>query len=287
MGLTLPEKGEPMRIVGDIARVNDNPMVQKALRRLAADKAPTSISQLVMWKLAGLDWETITELSRRWANAYELTLAKQFISRLDTLPAGETGRILFQIDAADTASEAAAAEIKKELQGATVLGLDAAVGEIPQRPDGPAIACRIKLNENDASVQVSSTDATAENWLVFGKFNVPVTVEQGKFQIRRFGDALGDGIITRLVRAQKIEGTGRDKKGKLLYQIRIENASPLVLNGIAMLGTTSSADETPNVLTMISISPRKSLTVPMSEQVVRTLGLKKGIKIVALDLSGL
>ena len=34
--------------------------VQKALRRLAADKAPTSLSQLVMWHLsAGLDWNTI------------------------------------------------------------------------------------------------------------------------------------------------------------------------------------------------------------------------------------
>ena len=37
----------------------------------------------------------------------------------------------------------------------------------------------------------------------------------------------------------------------------------------------------------ISISPRRSLTVPATEDVVRTLGLKKGIKLVALDLSGL
>jgi hypothetical protein len=59
------------------------------------------------------------------------------------------------------------------------------------------------------------------------------------------------------------------------------------LNGIALVGTTSSEDEVPNVLTMISISPRKSLTVPMSEQVVRSLGLKKGVRVMALDLSGL
>ncbi len=168
-----------------------------------------------------------------------------------------------------------------------MLGLIAQVGEIPSRPDGPAVACRIKLRENDASVQVCSTDASAANWLVFGKFTVPVTREGGKIQLARLGDALAEGMISRLVRAQKIEGTSRDKKGKLLYQIRIENASPLILNGIAMVGTSSAENETPNVLTMICIAPRRSLTVPMSEEAVRTLGLKKGIKVVALDLSGL
>ena len=64
-GLRLPEKGEPLRIVGDISQVNDDARVQKALRRLAADKAPTSLSQLVMWNLAaGLDWNTIAQLSQ-------------------------------------------------------------------------------------------------------------------------------------------------------------------------------------------------------------------------------
>ena len=42
-GLRLPEKGEPMRIVGDISQVTDDARVQKALRRLAAEKAPTSL----------------------------------------------------------------------------------------------------------------------------------------------------------------------------------------------------------------------------------------------------
>jgi hypothetical protein len=38
---------------------------------------------------------------------------------------------------------------------------------------------------------------------------------------------------------------------------------------------------------MISVSPRRNLTVPTTENVVRDLGLKKGVKLVALDLSGL
>ena len=38
---------------------------------------------------------------------------------------------------------------------------------------------------------------------------------------------------------------------------------------------------------MISVSPRKSLSIPMDEDVVRRFNLKKGIKVLALDLSGL
>jgi hypothetical protein len=41
------------------------------------------------------------------------------------------------------------------------------------------------------------------------------------------------------------------------------------------------------VLSDISLPPRKSLTVPASEDVVNRLGLKKGIRVVALDLSGI
>ena len=41
------------------------------------------------------------------------------------------------------------------------------------------------------------------------------------------------------------------------------------------------------MLSGICLSPRRSMTVPASEEVVKSLGLKKGIKLVALDLSGL
>ena len=69
-GLALPGQGEKLRIVGDIARVNDDPLVQKALRRLAGGLAPASVSQLVMWRLTGgLDWATIGRLSDKWRTA--------------------------------------------------------------------------------------------------------------------------------------------------------------------------------------------------------------------------
>jgi hypothetical protein len=284
----LPAKGEKLQIVGDVAKVNGNAQVQKALKRLTAQMAPTSLSQLVMWRVAGgMDWDTIAELSEKWANDYELTLAKDFVDHLATSPEGETGRLLIQVDGTDAASDAIARDLGKALAGKTVLGLVARVGGIAAVPDGPAVACKLHLAANEAAVQVASSDAFAEKWLLLGKFSLPATQENGKFDIWHFADGLADGILTRLVRAQVIKGSATKEKGKLIYQLRVDNASPLILNGLAVLGTANKGDEIPKILSMISVSPRKSLTIPASEEIVRSLGLKKGVKVVALDLSGL
>jgi hypothetical protein len=286
--VNLPGDGERLRIIGDIASVNEDSKVQKALRRLTAQMAPTSVAQLVMWRLASkLDWDTIDELSRNWANDYEMTLAKDFVEHLDALPEGETGRLLFQVDGKDAPGKQIASEVSKMLRGKMVLGLLTRVADIPSIPDGPAVACRIRLSGEEAMIQVSSSDAVANGWVNFGKFSVPVTNETGKADVTKFADVLTEGILNRLVRAQIIKGSATKDKGKLVYQLRIDNASPLVLNGLAIVGTVSKADEVPKVLPMISVSARRSLSVPISEDVVRGLGLKKGVKLVALDLSGL
>ena len=134
-------------------------------------------------------------------------------------------------------------------------------------------------------MQVTGSNATARDWVPFGKFTLPAPENHGQAGVGRFLDELSEGILNRLVRVQL--GKGVKDKGKLHYSIRIDNASPLVLNGLAALGTTSKPDETPKVLSGICLSPRRSMTVPASEEVVKSLGLKKGIKLVALDLSGL
>jgi hypothetical protein len=288
-GVSLPGKGEQLRIVGTVDQVNENAQVQKALKRLTAEMAPTSLTQLVMLRLSGgLDWDTIAQVSEKWANEYELTLAKDFVQRLDTLPEGETGRLLVQIDGKDSSAEPIVGSVAKALEGLTVLGLVAEVGPIPAGPAGrPAVACRVRLAANEALVQVTSSDAEAAHWVNFGKFSVPLSQGPGKVDVAQFADALSEGILNRLVRAQIIKGSATKDKGKLVYQLRIDNASPLVLNGLAIVGTTSKNDEKPKVLSMISVSPRKSFSVPTTDDVVRTLGLKKGIKILALDLSGL
>ena len=75
-GVRFPTEGEAFRIA-DVGEVNASERVQKALRRLAAEKAATQVAQLVMWNVAvGLDWETIAGLSQRWIRVggrWELT----------------------------------------------------------------------------------------------------------------------------------------------------------------------------------------------------------------------
>ena len=83
----------------------------------------------------GLDWNTIAELSQKWANVYELTLAKEFVEHLDALPDGETGCVLFEVEGTDPASESKAAELNKAIRHRLVLGLLAEIG-IPARPEG-------------------------------------------------------------------------------------------------------------------------------------------------------
>jgi hypothetical protein len=239
-----------------------------------------------MWRLAGLDWRTIWQYSSKWANRHELTLAKDFVDHLDALPAGETGRILFEVEGTDGASKAIASEFRKALGRVTVLGLVAHVAELPASPPGPAVACRVRMSAAEAMVQVYSSDATSQNWLAFGKFTLPVAQAKGKLDNVRFADGLAEGVLNRLVRAQMAKGTAKEK-GKRIYQVRIENYSPLVLNGLALVGTTSPPGEEPKAVSGLCISPRRSFTVPATEEVVMTLGLKQGIKLVALDLSGL
>jgi len=284
-GLTLPEQGEKLRIVS-LGQTNLSALAQKALKRLATAKAPTSLSQLVMWRVsAGLDWDTISQLSEKWANDYELTLAMDFVDHLETLPQAETGRILLQVTGSDTASEATAAEMGKAIQGITLLGLQVQVGEIPEQPEAPSVACRVRLTATDAMVQVASSDKSAKNWGLLGKFSLPTAAVKGKIDTVKFVDGLAEGILNRLVRTQLTRGPR--EKGKETFKLRIDNASPLILNGLAVLGTENKDDVIPRVLSGIALSPRRTMSVPASEEVVKTMGLKKGIKLVAIDLSGL
>ena len=77
-----------------------------------------------MWRLsAKLDWDTISLLSQKWANEYELTLAKDFVEHLDGLAEGEAGRLLIQVDGKDAGGESIRADVRQLLRGKTVLGL--------------------------------------------------------------------------------------------------------------------------------------------------------------------
>ena len=97
---------------------------------------------------------------------------------------------------------------------------------------------------------------------------------RGKFDAAKFGDALAEGVLGRLVR--RSSAAGPQVKGKPTYQVRIDNASPLILNGLAVLGTGRAEGETPKELSGICIAPRRSMTVPATEEVVKTLEPPQG-----------
>ena len=283
-GVNFPAKDEKLQL-GDVSQINADDRVQKALKRLAADKAPATISQLVMWRLgSGLDWERIAQISSAWANGYELALAQQFADHLDSLPESENGTILFDVQSTGSTGAAFAQALTKELTGKAFLGLTTKLG-IPEQPEGPAVACRVKFAATEATVQVVCSDATVSRWLPFGKFTLPLIAGTAKFEAAKFGEALAEGVLSRMVRAQYMRGP--NVKGKATYQVRIDNASPLVLNGLAVLGTETKTEEQPKELSGVCIAPRRSMTVPATEEVVKTLGLRKGIRVVAADLSGL
>ena len=223
-------------------------------------------------------------MSNGWANPYELTLARDFVEHLDTFAEGETGRVLFEVEGQDAASEALAEEVRAALRHKMVLGLIAEIG-IPARPEGPAVALRVRMSAFAARVLVHGSDAAATKWVPMGKFTLPLSQDGEKPDVGRLTDAIAEGALNRLVRVQLSKGV--KEKGKMHYQLRVDNASPLVLNGVAAVGRTSGPDATPRVLSGICLSPRRSMSVPASEEVVNSLGLKKGIKLVALDLSGL
>jgi hypothetical protein len=283
-GVSLPAKGEKLEL-GDISQLNADERLQKALKRLAAERAPETVSQLVMWRLSsGSDWSQIAQLSSKWANAHELTLAQEFVDRLDSLPDADTGAILFEVEGTEGASRSFATALSKELSDKTFLGLKAKLG-IPARPEGPAVACRVRFTDHEATVQVLSTDGAAQKWVAFGKFTLPVKEKTESFAAAKFGDSLAEGVLSRLVRAQLRRGP--NVHGKATFQVRIDNVSPLVLNGLAVLGTQTKPEEKPNELIGICIAPRRSMTVPATEDVVKSLGLRKGVRVVAADLSGL
>ncbi|MHB1560216.1 MAG: hypothetical protein ACYC61_22420, partial [Isosphaeraceae bacterium] len=165
-----------------------------------------------------------------------------------------------------------------------VLGLKAEMS-VPARPEGPSLACHVRIKGDQAQVQLVSSDATARSWLAFGKFALPAAGTDGKADGAKLADSIAEGLISRLVRAQVVKGPR--EKGKLTYKLRIENASPLRLNGVAAVGEGSKPDVPPRVLVGISVPPRRSMTVPAREQVIRDLGLRQGIRIMAVDLSGL
>jgi hypothetical protein len=285
--VALPAQGEKLTL-GDLSQLNPDPRAASAMRRLAEEKAPTVITQLVAWNVgSGLDWNTIANLSRGTANPYELSLAKQFVAHLDAQAKDDSGRIYVEV----RGDAPLAAELKTLFKDYPILGLKSDAG-IPARPEGPAVAFTVDLaaGAKEAQVTVKASDGAARAWVEAGKFTVPAVTKDKdiKADAATLGAAVSEGVLVRMVDAKLVKEK-KKVKGKDVYTIRVDNYSPLILNGVALSGTGSGdkANESIKLLSGIAIAPRKSFTIPASAEVVEALGLKDGVRILAADLSGL
>ena len=182
---------------------------------------------------SGIDWAQIAQLSSQWANPHELTLAQEFVDRLDTLPDAETGtRSSSRSRRPTTQAKAPAAALTKELADKAFLGLQGPSRASRSSPRGRRSPAGSGFGATEATVQVISSDGLAAQ---VGPLRQVLAAlgrrPTDKFEAAKFGDALAEGVLNRLVRAQLKRGP--TVKGKPTYQVRIDNASPLVLNGLA------------------------------------------------------
>ena len=286
--IVLPTKDEPLEL-GLIGQLSDDPRVQATLVRLSKTAAPANVAQLAMWRVgSNLGWDQIARLHKSFGgNAGEVALAKALVAQVDAgnLPEAESASIYWDVTAADAEGEALAAEIRTMLDGKSVLGLTARAG-MPDRSEGSALAVRVKVAGKTAAVQLSTAEGPAAAWTPLAKFSVPTTKADGaRRKAYEVADAATEEVVGRLVRVQLIKDKARDKKGNEQYKIRIDNTSPLILNGVALVGT--KAGDKPTGMAGFSLPPHRVLTVPATGEVVQRLGLKDGIKVLAADLSGL
>jgi hypothetical protein len=286
-GPMMPQAGEALQI-RDIDSIDGvSPRVRDVVKRLAEQKAPETVAQLVLWHLGyGIDWPTLEDLSRSWANRSELALAKQFVERRSgadvAVQIGEPGTIYYEVSAAGAGQERLASEMRRLLDERSFLGLTARSG-IPARPAGPALSCRIEMKDGPTSVRIGSSDEAGSSWVDVAKFTMP-SIEAGGNPPTPAGviDRVAEGALERLIRVQLT----RQGQGKLAYRIHIENGSPLVLNGLSLGCCKSGPGPHPATLVGLSLPPRKAMTIPASNAMARRVGSGKRPHILAADLSG-
>jgi hypothetical protein len=199
-------------------------------------------------------------------------------------PAG-SGFLDIDLRTAGSESEPQAAQFRTLLDGRSMLGLKVRVHQ-PEPPHGPALACQVRLDRTVASVLVLATDEAGTVWRAAGKFSIALTDSKGTGRPAvEIADALALGVLDRQVRVEL--SPGRRVKGQPTYKVRIDNGSPLVLNGLALGGSTADPEAKASLLLGIGLPPKKSLAVPASTEVVKRLGLTQGVRILAVNLTEL
>ena len=287
--VVMPAKGERLS-VGRIEQLNSDLMAQKALVALAESKAPPVVAQLVLWYVAdGFDWATIATYSKGWANPFEQTLAQEFVRRLRETGSDQSvhseGIMQWELTSRSSNSESIVQELRTALKTKFVLGLQGHEG-IDASPNGPAIACRVRVEDQIAVAQLSVSNETGDRWVPAGELTLKLNqTDAGKMTTDALIDRLAEAVLTKLVHVKLVAGP--KSKGKASYRIRVENASPMILKGISLTGLDAKADVPPSTLLGITLPPHRSLDLPARAEVIERLKLQKGIELLGIDLGTL
>jgi hypothetical protein len=283
--LAMRPAGEPLRLADPETETSLSPRLRAVMRVLGDSQAPAGVAQLVVWRVEqNLDWELLAKASAAWANRSELLLAQQVESRLAAGPRPSPAEgILYYELSGDAAHRALIAELADQLKRGTILGLPAQTG-IPKPPPGPAVACRVNIERGAVLVQVRVTDFSA-SWVSAGKFSIPLASAGGiPPSASQLAEEWAEGLLSRVVRVQLTHDAQASSEKP--YRIRIENASPFVLHGLALAGPRPTTEPAP-ILPDLSLPPRRSITVPISSALIERSRLKGGIRAYAARLLAL
>ena len=119
-----------------------------------------------------------------------------------------------------------------------------------------------------------------------GKFDLSLVKDAKALKAEEIADAMSEGLVGRLVRVQIVK-KDRTENTKAQFGLKIENASPLYLNGLAVTGSQIDDAKKVAAASGLTVGPRRSIVMPANQDAIRKLGLREGIRVLAADLSGL
>ena len=259
---------------------------------MAEDKAPPSVAQLVIWNVVdGFDWATIERYSRPLGECQRADPGHELRQgdakgRGGAIAPGDSGSIRWELTSRRAEGDALTADLAKALEGKTLLGVPLRRG-ITETPDGPSLAVRLRVDADEIMVQVSASNEGSTAWVPVSKIARGSRGEGRRGPARgRAIDRIAGGVLGRVLDAKLIP-VAKAKGGKPTYRIRIDNASPLILNALTLSGPEAGKDSprTPSCLAGFSLPPHRSMSLPISEDAVQRLGLQSGIQLLEADLT--
>ncbi|MHC5542548.1 hypothetical protein ACYOEI_30350, partial [Singulisphaera rosea] len=280
--------GEPLKVSDVDTAEGLTPGFRQLIKQLAGAKTPETVAQLVLWNAGqGLDWSRLEALAATWTNRRELALAQRLAERLGSRDSSgqpaEASVLSFEISATTPEDQRLAMDLRKILEGKTILGLTPREG-VPAKPTGPALATRVLIRKSAVSVHVLASDEAGVAWVDLGQASIPrFSSPEAPRSPAEIVDAWAESMLARIIHVR----FARHGESNHHFFIRIENRSPFVLKGLSVDGPGTDSGSSPSTLVGISLPPGKKMTVPASPKAVQRLRLKQGIHATAANFDTL